>query len=162
MCVSTHTSGTLNPTAVPHLHARLPWLPHRVNIPRGERDTTGYEPFALHRGASRIRRRSVGRGAPTSSTRVMCQVIGRHSCPSQETGTGRRQYTARLNAQTKMCSGSEAGSYLRLIDFVYHSTLGLTVIKKRKCTHEAQMKQCKAWGLGRDHPTKRRGLASGS
>ena len=29
--------------------------------------------------------------------------------------------------------GSEAGSYLRLIDFVYHSTLGLMrVIKKRK------------------------------
>jgi len=23
-----------------------------------------------------------------------------------------------------MCSGSEAGSYVRLIDFVYHSTLG--------------------------------------
>ena len=31
---------------------------------------------------------------------------------------------------TEMCSGSEAGSYLRLIDFVYHSTLGLRVIKK--------------------------------
>ena len=31
-----------------------------------------------------------------------------------------------------MCSGSEAGSYLRLIDFVYHSTLGLRVIKKEK------------------------------
>ena len=31
-----------------------------------------------------------------------------------------------------MCSGSEAGSYLRLIDFVYHSTLGLRVIKKMK------------------------------
>ena len=31
-----------------------------------------------------------------------------------------------------MCSGSEAGSYLRLIDFVYHSTLGLIVIKKKK------------------------------
>ena len=31
-----------------------------------------------------------------------------------------------------MCSGSEAGSYLRLIDFVYHSTLGLRVIKKQK------------------------------
>jgi len=29
------------------------------------------------------------------------------------------------------CSGSEAGSYLRLIDFVYHSTLGLRVIKKK-------------------------------
>jgi len=31
-----------------------------------------------------------------------------------------------------MCSVSEAGSYLRLIDFVYHSTLGLRVIKKRR------------------------------
>ena len=31
-----------------------------------------------------------------------------------------------------MCSGSEAGSYFRLIDFVYHSTLGLSVIKKKK------------------------------
>jgi len=31
-----------------------------------------------------------------------------------------------------MCSGSKAGSYLRLIDFVYHSTLGLRVIKKKK------------------------------
>ena len=31
-----------------------------------------------------------------------------------------------------MCSGSEAGSYFRLIDFVYHSTLGLRVIKKKR------------------------------
>ena len=31
-----------------------------------------------------------------------------------------------------MCSGSEAGSYLRLIDFVYHSPLGSRVIKKTK------------------------------
>ena len=32
--------------------------------------------------------------------------------------------TAPLHAHqvTEMCSGSEAGSYLRLIDFVYHST----------------------------------------
>ena len=30
-----------------------------------------------------------------------------------------------------MCGGSEAGSYLRLIDFVYLSTLGLRVIKKK-------------------------------
>ena len=34
----------------------------------------------------------------------------------------------------EMCSGSEAGSYLRLIDFVYLSTLGLKVIKKKKKT----------------------------
>ena len=31
-----------------------------------------------------------------------------------------------------LCSGSEAGSYLRLVDFVYHSTLGLRVIKKKE------------------------------
>ena len=31
-----------------------------------------------------------------------------------------------------MCNGSEAGSYLRLIDFAYHSTLGVRVIKKKK------------------------------
>jgi len=31
-----------------------------------------------------------------------------------------------------MGSGSEEGSYLRLIDFVYHSTLGLRIIKKKK------------------------------
>jgi len=31
-----------------------------------------------------------------------------------------------------MCSGSEAGSYLRLIDFVYHSTLGLREKQKKK------------------------------
>jgi len=36
------------------------------------------------------------------------------------------------NYFTEICSGSEAGSYLRLIDFVYHSTLGLRVIKKKK------------------------------
>ena len=32
----------------------------------------------------------------------------------------------------EICSGSEEGSYLRLIDFVYHTTLGLRVIKKKK------------------------------
>ena len=37
-----------------------------------------------------------------------------------------------LSYFTEMCSGSEAGSYLRRIDFVYHSTLGLRVIKKKR------------------------------
>jgi len=36
------------------------------------------------------------------------------------------------NYFTEMSSGSEAGSYLRLIDFVYHSTLGLRLLKKKK------------------------------
>jgi len=30
-----------------------------------------------------------------------------------------------------MCISSEAGSYLRLIDFLRHSTLGLRVLKKK-------------------------------
>jgi len=37
------------------------------------------------------------------------------------------------NYFTELCSGSEAGSYSRLIDFVYHSTLGVRVIKKKTC-----------------------------
>jgi len=41
-------------------------------------------------------------------------------------------YVHPLNYFTEMCSGSEAGSYLRPINFVYRSTLGLRVIKKRK------------------------------
>ena len=36
------------------------------------------------------------------------------------------------NYFTEMYSGSEAGSYLRLVDFVYHSTLGLRVRKKEE------------------------------
>ena len=31
----------------------------------------------------------------------------------------------------ELCCGSEAGWYLRLVDFVYHSTLGVRVIKKK-------------------------------
>jgi len=41
-------------------------------------------------------------------------------------------FIIRLIDTAEMCSGSEAGSYLRRIDFVYHSTLGLRVIKKKK------------------------------
>jgi hypothetical protein len=39
-----------------------------------------------------------------------------------------------------MCSGSEAGSFSRLIDFVYHSTLGLRVIKKRRPQRQNQVR----------------------
>jgi len=40
-----------------------------------------------------------------------------------------------------LVSGSEAGSYLRLIDFVYHSTLGLRVIKKKKGCTERRVRE---------------------
>ena len=39
---------------------------------------------------------------------------------------------AHINYFTDMCSGSESGSYLRLIDSVYHSTLVLRVTKKEE------------------------------
>jgi len=41
-----------------------------------------------------------------------------------------------------MCSGSEADSYLRLIDFVYHSTLGLRVIKKKMMMMKRECVYC--------------------
>ena len=54
-----------------------------------------------------------------------------------------------------MCSGSEAGSYLRLIDFVYHSILGLRVIEKKiekKGNHdEFELPLCYLGGGFRSH-----------
>ena len=41
------------------------------------------------------------------------------------------------NLFTEMCRGFEAGSYLRIIDFVYHSTLGSRVKMKKKSTARA-------------------------
>jgi len=59
-----------------------------------------------------------------------------------------------------MCSGSEAGSYLRLIDFVCHSTLGLRVIKKK--TRETVKPQAvmraasQGWRKEEDHQAEAR------
>jgi len=51
-------------------------------------------------------------------------------------GLGLREQPAfENNYFTEMCSGSEAGSYLRRIDCVYHSTLGFKVIKKKYYLH---------------------------
>ena len=46
------------------------------------------------------------------------------TCPFDSITCSRREKFEN-NYFTEMCSGSEAGSYLRLIDFVYHSTLGV-------------------------------------
>ena len=48
-----------------------------------------------------------------------------HICQLKKSGTV-------LATFTEIRSGSEAGLYVRLIDFVYHSTLGLTRIKKKQ------------------------------
>ena len=54
-----------------------------------------------------------------------------------ESCTDRSSSQFENNYFTEMCSGSEAGAYLRLIDFVYHSTLGFRVIKKKKIPQDS-------------------------
>ena len=49
-----------------------------------------------------------------------------------ESCTDRCSSQFKNNYLTKKCSGSEVGSYIRSIDCVYPSTLGLRVIKKRE------------------------------
>jgi len=49
---------------------------------------------------------------------------------------------------TEMCSGSEAGSYLRLIDFLHHSTLGLRVMKKREEKNPTMPSEFEVTGSG--------------
>ena len=61
------------------------------------------------------------------------KVIQKEELQSSAGGfRGRHSSQLENNYFTKMCSGFEAGSYCRLIDFVYFSTLGLRVIKKKK------------------------------
>jgi len=58
--------------------------------------------------------------------------FGAEKCP------GSTEWFDQIDYCTEICSGSEAGSNLRLIDFVYYSTLGLRVIKKKKNRLEVQ------------------------
>jgi len=96
---------------------------------------------AAHNYGSLVRGRSAARaedaqGTPTQShisPSILVYEGGKRtdlrSPLCGPTPNGGRQFET--NYFTEMCSGSEAGSYLRLIDFVYHSTLGLRVIKKK-------------------------------
>ena len=54
-------------------------------------------------------------------------------CPaSRPAASSLRRRDRVSNYFTAMCSGFEAGSYLRLIDVVYHATLGLRVTKRER------------------------------
>jgi len=55
----------------------------------------------------------------------------------------------RTTTFTEMCSGSKAGSYLRLIFFVYHSTLGLRVTKQMKRSNQSEAHARHTAGMGR-------------
>jgi len=56
----------------------------------------------------------------------------RHSGPDSGLGFQEHVLKTMQVIPSTLESGSEAGSYLRLIDFVHHSTLGLRVIKKKR------------------------------
>ena len=89
----------------------------------GERESWGEEEREIERkrgaAAGPLREASIGGGRRT--LRRFCADVA---------GGGERDRMWQNNYFTEMCSGSEAGSYLRLIDVVYHSTLGLRVRKK--------------------------------
>ena len=51
-----------------------------------------------------------------------------------------------------MCSGSEAGSYLRLIDFVYHSQGKVEVLTREKTALEASLVETKQQVLFNSKP----------
>ena len=52
---------------------------------------------------------------------------------NSETDSCIDRYSSQFNSNdfTEMCSASKAGSYLRLIDFEFYSTIGLRVIQKK-------------------------------
>jgi len=58
--------------------------------------------------------------------------LSRHKWPTLMVVHSKERARRGLGSGEITSVGSEAGSYLRLIDFVYHSTLGLRVIKKKK------------------------------
>jgi len=70
---------------------------------------------------------------------IKCRVESRTGARNQASGAQRCRHAGRVlqedlraTTYTEMCSGSEARLYVRRIDFVYHSTLGLKGIKKKK------------------------------
>ena len=86
----------------------LPSLP-KVNLPSGSRGCQKSEPFK-QRFQSELRQ---GRA-----------VFSSDGCELNQTMSN--------GYITVICSGSEVESYSRLTDFVYHSALGLSVIKKKR------------------------------
>ena len=77
-------------------------------------------------------RRTSCHQAPRLFVHRVCAATDHPENSSTKSCTHRYTSQFENNYFTEMCSGSEAGWYSRLIDFVYHSTLGLQVKKKKK------------------------------
>ena len=89
----------------------------------------------IGRGRERERNREREEGGPVVD-QPDAAVHGQHHRRARRHAHGHTLFGVEvegwgLNYSAATCSDSEAGSYLRLIDFVYHSTLGLRVIKKK-------------------------------
>ena len=70
---------------------------------------------------------------PTSENQDADPGIETERRQTIEGAKGADRYCSQFqNYFTETCSGSEAGSYLRLKGFVYHTTLGSRVMKKNK------------------------------
>ena len=74
-------------------------------------------------------------------------VVVFRSSRSVESCTDRYSYQLKNNNFAEMSSGSEKGSCLRRIDFVYHSTLGSRVRTKKQKKFDLAV--VVAWLLGR-------------
>ena len=84
----------------------------------------GFAQKTLYRGTSLIRKCPPPLGTP-QGPRHRPTVGSYGGAVSYERGTP-------VGCGVFTCAAQEAGSYFRLIDFVYHSTLGLRVMKKRE------------------------------
>ena len=101
----------------------------------------GYRVQGLSSGAAHMPPAIQGIGVH-AALKFVCGGFKTEDCIAERTGTiSNATCCAALNVEriglrrtalTEMCGGFEAGSYLRLIDFVYHSTPGLRVVKKKR------------------------------
>ena len=87
--------------------------------------------MALHRNVQRFRGGLVFK-AHRLCVSLNARLEGNTEEEYGERGTDLYSSQSENNFFTEMCSGSEVGSYLRLIDLVHHSSLGLSVIQKKK------------------------------
>jgi len=103
-----------------------------VTQPRSSEYKTVKTRYKTVRAHIRQSRSDAGLGFQVKALKTCYGVPSSLGKGARRTRGFRVRYSSQFenNYFTEMCSGSEAGSYLRLIDFVYHSTLGLRVIKK--------------------------------
>ena len=90
---------------------------------------TAFQKCDISSGVQEIRRTTTSRCSATLLKPAL-QIQPSGSSASQCESPAGSQFENQCFIEK--CSGSEVGSYSRLVDFVYHSTLGLRVKTKKK------------------------------